>query len=189
MSRAARNRRLNRWRARAGSVGPLAWRSLALGPGLGCGREFFRQWADQDVSEAIFEKSRDPRWRLKTFLDRARRRCRGSPTPTTPTGRRRRRTTTPPRPSRPRRSSRTIRLMTPAEGTGYIEMLAAGPRYRAPPSDRGSSSTPGPPWTGPASFSGGEAGTPPTSPVPGPFVPGGPDWHAAREFRDGRRSR
>ncbi len=35
----------------------------------GCGREFFREWANQDVSEAIFEKSRDPRWRIDTFSD------------------------------------------------------------------------------------------------------------------------
>ncbi len=33
----------------------------------GCGREFFREWANQDVSEAVFEKSRDPRWRLDLF--------------------------------------------------------------------------------------------------------------------------
>src|SRR4051794_16292477 len=41
--------------------------ALALGPNLGCGREFFRQWADQDVSEAVFEKTRDPRWRMDLF--------------------------------------------------------------------------------------------------------------------------
>ena len=33
----------------------------------GCTREFYREWANQDVSEAIFEKSRDPRWRLDVF--------------------------------------------------------------------------------------------------------------------------
>src|SRR5947207_8774612 len=36
-------------------------------PQLGCGREFFRQWADQDVTEAVFEKSRDPRNRIDLF--------------------------------------------------------------------------------------------------------------------------
>src|SRR3954465_8048898 len=40
---------------------------LALGSQAGCGREFFREWANHDVSEAIFEKSRDPRWRLDMF--------------------------------------------------------------------------------------------------------------------------
>ena len=33
----------------------------------GCSREFFRNWANQDVSEAVFEKTRDPRWRMDTF--------------------------------------------------------------------------------------------------------------------------
>ena len=41
--------------------------ALVVGPQTGCTREFFREWANQDVSEAIFEKSRDPRWRLDTF--------------------------------------------------------------------------------------------------------------------------
>ena len=41
--------------------------ALAVGSQGGCTREFFREWANQDVSEAIFEKSRDPRWRLDTF--------------------------------------------------------------------------------------------------------------------------
>src|SRR5512142_1932017 len=27
----------------------------------GCSREFYREWANQDASEAVFEKSRDPR--------------------------------------------------------------------------------------------------------------------------------
>src|SRR4051794_35854816 len=41
--------------------------ALLLGAQVGCTREFFREWANQDVSEAVFEKSRDPRWRLDTF--------------------------------------------------------------------------------------------------------------------------
>jgi len=40
---------------------------LAIGAQIGCTREFYREWANQDVSEAVFEKSRDPRWRLDTF--------------------------------------------------------------------------------------------------------------------------
>jgi hypothetical protein len=54
--RAARNRR------RAVTLALLA----ALAP-AGCGREFFREWANQDVSEVVFEKSRDPRFRIDTF--------------------------------------------------------------------------------------------------------------------------
>ena len=41
--------------------------ALALGGGSGCTREFYREWANQDVSEAVFEKSRDPRWRMDIF--------------------------------------------------------------------------------------------------------------------------
>src|ERR1017187_4952479 len=41
--------------------------ALATGAPFGCTREFFREWANQDVSEAVFEKSRDPRWRLDLF--------------------------------------------------------------------------------------------------------------------------
>src|SRR5690242_3608572 len=50
--------------ARARAAGLLL---LALTPAAGCTREFFREWANQDVSEAVFEKSRDPRWRLDLF--------------------------------------------------------------------------------------------------------------------------
>ena len=54
-----------RWK-NAGRAG----RHLCRGSGLallvvavqsGCSREFYREWANQDVSEAVFEKSRDPR--------------------------------------------------------------------------------------------------------------------------------
>ena len=45
--------------------------ALAVGSQGGCTREFYREWANQDVSEAVFEKSRDPRWRLDTLLRRA----------------------------------------------------------------------------------------------------------------------
>jgi hypothetical protein len=41
--------------------------ALALGAQLGCTREFYREWANQDVSEAVFEKTRDPRWRMDIF--------------------------------------------------------------------------------------------------------------------------
>ncbi|MGC8641445.1 MAG: hypothetical protein ACP5XB_16390, partial [Isosphaeraceae bacterium] len=40
---------------------------MGLGSLSGCSREFYREWANQDASEAVFEKSRDPRWRLDAF--------------------------------------------------------------------------------------------------------------------------
>jgi hypothetical protein len=40
---------------------------LAIGGQVGCTREFYREWANQDVTEVVFEKSRDPRWRLDLF--------------------------------------------------------------------------------------------------------------------------
>ena len=40
---------------------------LAVGSQSGCTREFYREWANQDASEAVFEKSRDPRWRIDMF--------------------------------------------------------------------------------------------------------------------------
>jgi hypothetical protein len=43
------------------------WIAMALGTQPGCTREFYREWANQDVSEAVFEKSRDPRWRIDVF--------------------------------------------------------------------------------------------------------------------------
>lgn len=48
-------------------LGMAVLATVALGAQSGCTREFFREWANQDVSEAIFEKSRDPRWRLDIF--------------------------------------------------------------------------------------------------------------------------
>ena len=52
--------------------GPPTWalrdpRGALLGVPAGCTREFFREWANQDASEAVFEKSRDPRWRIDMF--------------------------------------------------------------------------------------------------------------------------
>src|SRR5271157_6041293 len=61
----------DRRRRPTGGLGPrsrlLAILGLALGSQAGCGREFYRDWANQDVSEAVFEKSRDPRWRIDLF--------------------------------------------------------------------------------------------------------------------------
>ncbi len=178
MSRAPRphRRRLARWLPRRlRRTAGLAL--LALTPGLGCGREFFRQWADQDVTEAVFEKSRDPRWQLKTFsidppamsryadpydIDRP-----AAPPDDYATE------ALSPYPQKPH-----IRLLTPVEGTGYLEMLAAGPRYDAPPSieeqlEAGAVPPVPTPAAGvvpPGAVPG--AGVPPTSPAPGPFAPG-----------------
>lgn len=44
-----------------------AFTLLGVGSLSGCTREFYREWANQDVAEAVFEKSRDPRWRLDAF--------------------------------------------------------------------------------------------------------------------------
>ena len=41
--------------------------AMAVVAPIGCTREFYREWANQDVTEAVFEKTRDPRWRLDTF--------------------------------------------------------------------------------------------------------------------------
>ena len=138
----------------------------ALAP-LGCGREFFREWANQDVSEAIFEKSRDPRWRIDVFsIDPPG--WRGTPTPTTATSR--------PRPPddyatqalSPVPQWSYNRLIVPVEGTGYLAMLEqfqsehptpdpAAPR-RTPPRPR--------PMPGPR-----RVPAPPTAPRQPPAVP------------------
>ncbi|WZO95991.1 hypothetical protein EP7_002964 [Isosphaeraceae bacterium EP7] len=117
----SRNRKASRCRPRRKALA-LGLLSLALGTQAGCGREFFRNWADQDVSEAVFEKSRDPRFRMELFsieppaLSRF-----GDPYD-------------PDRPPAPPddRAAEALspvpqwpnhRLIIPAEGTGYLDML------------------------------------------------------------------
>ena len=56
---------LTRFRRSSARIAAIAL--LCLLSQAGCGREFYREWANQDVSEAVFEKSRDPRWRLDLF--------------------------------------------------------------------------------------------------------------------------
>ena len=98
--------------------------AFALGASAttGCGREFFREWADMDVSEAVFEKSRDPRWRLETFsIEPPAMSRHGNPydpdrIPAPPDDRATE--ALGPVPQWP-----VNRLLTPTEGTGYIEML------------------------------------------------------------------
>jgi hypothetical protein len=96
-------------------------------PAMGCTREFFREWANQDASEAIFEKSRDPRWRLELFSV--------EPPPLSryaePYDRE-----NPPAPPDDYAAQATSpvpqwpadRLIVPTEGTGYEDMCAAWQR-------------------------------------------------------------
>lgn len=100
---------------------------LAVGTQLGCTREFFREWANQDVSEAVFEKSRDPRWRIDLFsIDPpAMARYADPYDPDVPPA--------PPDDYATQAMSPVPqwpdnRLMVPAEGTGYLDMLDAWQR-------------------------------------------------------------
>ena len=54
-----------------GRLARLGVIATALGAQVGCTREFFREWANQDVSEAVFEKRRDPQVAARHVLDRA----------------------------------------------------------------------------------------------------------------------
>ncbi|HEX8204392.1 MAG TPA: TolC family protein, partial [Isosphaeraceae bacterium] len=123
---------------------------LALGAGAGCGREFFRNWADQDVTEAVFEKSRDPRWRIDMFSIEPPALSRHAD----PYDRDR-----PPAPPDDRAAEALSpvpqwphhRLIVPVEGTGYADMLEAWLRQRPAPTrtetipDSGPSAQPPPP--------------------------------------------
>lgn len=109
-------RRLCRPRAAA-----LALALVAAGS-AGCTREFFREWADQDVTEAVFEKSRDPRWRLDTFTKEPPQLSRFAQ-PYDPD-----RPPAPPDDYPAEQLSPTPqwpihRLMIPVEGTGYLDMI------------------------------------------------------------------
>src|SRR5262249_6207847 len=112
-----------------------AWVFLAVCPVFGCGREFFREWADQDVTEAVFEKTRDPRWNMPLF------------TIDPPAMSRYADWSDPDRPPAPPDDHATealspypqkphMRMIVPMEGTGYLDMLEQGPRYHAPPEER-----------------------------------------------------
>ncbi|AGA28964.1 TolC family protein [Singulisphaera acidiphila] len=95
---------------------------LALGTQSGCTREFFREWANQDVTEAIFEKSRDPRWRIDLFSVEPPALSRFAD-PYDPDA--------PPAPPDDYAAEATSpvpqwpdnRLIIPLEGTGYLDML------------------------------------------------------------------
>ncbi len=95
---------------------------LTVASSQGCTRAFFRQWANQDASEAIFEKSRDPRWRIDLY------------TIEPPSMSRYAEPYDPDHPPAPPDDYATQamspvpqwsqnRLLTPTEGTGYEEQL------------------------------------------------------------------
>lgn len=112
-----------RYCRRRGKVAAIIM-AFGLVSSLGCTREFFREWADQDVTENIFEKSRDPRWRLEIFSKEPPKLARFAQ-PYDPD-----RPPAPPDDYAAERLSPTPqwphhRLMVPAEGTGYIDMLEA----------------------------------------------------------------
>lgn len=106
---------------------------LALALGLsGCGREFYRNWSDQDATEAVFEKSRDPRWILPTFTIEPPMLSRFADPydPDRP----------PAPPDDPAAEALSPvpqwpdhRLLVPQEGTGYLTMLEAWQRDRPAP--------------------------------------------------------
>ena len=164
---------------------------LALGSQTGCGREFFREWANQDVTEAIYEKSRDPRYRLEVYsweppalarfadpYDRDR-----PPAPPDDFAAQ----SLSPQPQWP-----DHRLMMPLEGTGYLKLLDEGARYDSPPPPapaevRPKVNIPAPPSIDPGPFRPNPA--PATVPANGPETGHhspelGPE-RVAYEFRDG----
>ncbi len=160
--------------------------ALAVGSQGGCTREFFREWANQDVSEAVFEKSRDPRWRIDMFSIEPPMLSRyadpydqdAPPAPPDDVATE----ALSPVPQWP-----SNRLIVPVEGTGYMELLEYWQRQdlaQANPPDEGlsdSDSTGLPRNLGfggnPVSISTDPASRPgiPFQPFPGmanPFVPG-----------------
>jgi len=141
----------------------------ALGIGPGCGREFFRNWADQDVSEAVFEKSRDPRWKIDEFSIEPPALARFA-NPYDPD-----RPPAPPDDFATQSLSPTPqlphhRLLTPAEGTGYLDMLEAWRNRRQAPAAAVAPAPVAPPPLA-------EPPPPPAGTAP-PFAPGGPSTPA-----------
>lgn len=111
---------------------PLAALSLGALGLSGCTREFFRQWANQDTTEAVFEKSRDPRYRLDMFSIEPPAMSRFAD-PFDPDH--------PPAPPddiaaealSPVPQTPRTRLISPIEGTGYLAMLDNWARDKASP--------------------------------------------------------
>ena len=106
--------------------------ALAVALHSGCGREFFREWANQDVSEAVFEKSRDPRWRIDLF---------SVDPPSSVAVRRPLRPRRPPRPPRRLRDAGTVTgapvARQPPAGAGRGDRLPRHARRLAAPIARG----------------------------------------------------
>jgi len=121
--------------------------ALVLGTQAGCTREFFREWANQDVTEAVFEKSRDPRWRLDLFSVEPPALSRFAD-PYDPDA--------PPAPPddyatqalSPAPQWPDNRLIVPLEGTGYLDLLEswghAEPPKPKPKPGAATNTTPGP---------------------------------------------
>src|SRR3954453_6664453 len=139
-------------------LGPLALLVLAVGAQAGCQREFYREWANQDVSEAVFEKSRDPRVRMDMFTIDPPALARYSD-PYDPD--------VPPAPPDDRATEALSpvpqwpdhRLITPVEGTGAPDSREAW--QRAEPEKKPPPAAPGPAMTLP----------PPTAPPAGSASP------------------
>ncbi|MDX2038934.1 MAG: TolC family protein [Isosphaeraceae bacterium] len=142
----------------------------------GCGREFFREWANQDVSEAVFEKTRDPRWRLDLFSHTPPAMSRFAD-PYDPDN--------PPAPPddfaaaalSPVPQNPNNRLIVPVEGTGYLTMLEQWLRER-PEDDKDTVGGPVPAESMPAGMGRPEVDPgsttsppPPAGDAPSPFVP------------------
>lgn len=141
---------------------------LLLGSQSGCSREFYRNWANQDATEGIFEKSRDPRWRLDLYSAEPPALSRFA-NPYDPDF--------PPAPPddpaseflSPVPQNPKFRLMVPMEGTGYVQMLEQFRRDRPYRPERRTD-----PKTGTAgSAERVPAGEPPEE--PSPFLPTSPD--------------
>lgn len=170
------------------AMGVLA--TVALGVQTGCTREFFREWANQDVSEAIFEKSRDPRWRLDIFSVDPPSLSRFAD-PYDPD--------VPPAPPDDYASEALSpvpqwpdnRLLVPVEGTGYLDLMESwrtnttrmepeGPASRDPGAPVSNSGIPGmepatapPPATGAPFATPPSPATPPGGAAPGALTPPG----------------
>jgi len=162
---------------------------LSLGAQAGCGREFFRQWADQDATEAIFEKSRDPRWRLDAFSIEPPSTSRFA-NPYDPDR--------PPEPPDDYAASRLSptpqwtqhKLLVPQEGTGYLDMLdrwQADEVYEPPTVPATAAPAAPPPTSSPSPFKPGENSGPgdaPLTPTPTPE-----DADAPTQARVGARAK
>ena len=161
--------------------------ALTVGGLSGCTREFFREWANQDVSEAIFEKSRDPRWRLDAFsieppaLSRHADPYDQDAPPAPPDD-------IPAEALSPVPQWPSNRLIVPVEGTGYLDLLEYWQRNDYPPLDRARPAVPTHPAIVGLPPNLGVGGVPPslsTDPASRPPVPFKPHAGMANPFAPG----